>query len=80
MHPATPPPHYLTSYGRRAAAADLINAHSGGYIADGLFLADALDAASAALMLAAHIPDEQARQILSTLWGRPPAPGMLASV
>ena len=63
------PVHFLAPGHRRAAAARLIDEHSGGYVTDGRFVADTLDATVAAVLRTAGVPDVAARQVLDELWG-----------
>jgi hypothetical protein len=52
-----------------ALVAETLNASPAGAIADGLLLADLLDAVSGGLLAAAGVDPDTARATLAALWG-----------
>jgi hypothetical protein len=70
--PATPAP-MLTTTARRVLASSVV--HAANSAADGLLVADVLDAVSGAILRVSGLDDTAARMVLSWLWterGIPP--------
>jgi hypothetical protein len=63
------PPTPLSTSGRRALAASIIDA-AGGQVTDGLYVAELLDALSTVVLRLAHLSDDDARVVLATLWAQ----------
>jgi hypothetical protein len=66
--PVPPPSGYLTTSGRRAVAAEMIDT-AGGNVTDGLYASELLDLLAGVVLRLAGVDDEAARSILASLWG-----------
>ena len=66
----TIPPQPLTTTGRRAEVAGVMARHVV-FPISAMFVAELLDAVSAALLRTAGLPDEAARAALDTMWRLP---------
>lgn len=66
--PAPWPPPYLSSYEARAHAAELIDGGSGGAIADGMTVAELIDAMTACVCAVIGLSPDNARTALAILW------------
>lgn len=62
------PPAYLSSYEARAHTAELIDAGSGGHIADGMAVAELIDAVTACICIVVGLGPDNARTALAILW------------
>jgi len=62
-------PHYLARSAKRTAAGHRLTQLSPGI--DGPLFADLLDLLSAAILRAAGLDDDQAREVLALLWSGP---------
>jgi len=65
--PLPPPSGFLAVSGRRAVAAEMVDAASG-HVTDGLFVAESLDLVSGVLLRLAGVDDNAGRAVLATLW------------
>ena len=63
------PPTPLSTSGRRALAASMVDT-AGGQVSDGLYVAELLDLLSGVVLRLAHLSDDDARAVLATLWGQ----------
>jgi hypothetical protein len=65
--PLPPPSGFLAVSGRRAVAAEMVDAASG-HVTDGLFAAELLDLLAGVVLRLAGVDDNAARSILAALW------------
>jgi hypothetical protein len=62
-------PHFLARSAKRTAAGHLLTQLTPGV--DGLLFADLLDLLSGAILRAASLDDDQAREVLALMWSGP---------
>jgi hypothetical protein len=67
--PVPPTTGYLATSGRRAMAAEMVDA-AGSAVTDGLFVAEAVDLLSGVLLRLAGVDDDAGRVVLASLWAQ----------
>ena len=65
--PLPPPSGFLAVSGRRALAAEMVDAASG-HVTDGLYVAELVDLISGVVLRLAGVGDDDARAVLAALW------------